>query len=450
MFQMFLTGMGQVSQRFAALRSRGDLHNTPQSWPTFWTWRTADPGEFIRVMCLLIGNDAHLFGRLLTPVVNGLRVKGPFKPKWAADIPRLVLFDGEGLGHAPDTALSVPAHVLERFEGADAILLVDSAAQPMQAVPVALLRSLTANGYDAKLHLCFTHFDQVKGLNLRTEAERRGHVRASIDNVVRDVGMRFGRSAERGLSARLAECSYFVGGIQRRLDAARSKSTLAELGRLVDRLEVGEQPVATSTSRPIYDLSTIVMNVQGVAQRFHRDWNSRLRDTHWTRVRALSRRLAERWEDHYDTLDPIGDLVQELTESLRRFLDTPLRWTGGEPDEPTKASVLAELARSISTSVIELARERVWRTRLREWGSAYAERGQGSASRRARIIRNGVYAPGVPIPSDDADLESQTFLHAVRRIVEEAARKTDAILHERSAGSGSTRMDSRPRAAPMS
>ena len=105
-------------------------------------------------------------------------------------------------------------------------------------------------------------------------------------------------------------------------------------------MEAGEQPVATGTSRPIYDRSTIVMNVQGAAQRFHREWNARLRDTHWTRVRALTRRLAEGWEDHYDTLDPIGDLVRELTESMRRFLDTPLRWTGGEPDEPTKASVL--------------------------------------------------------------------------------------------------------------
>jgi hypothetical protein len=296
----------------------------------------------------------------------------------------------------------------------------------MQAVPVALLRSLTANGYDTKLHLCFTHFDQVKGPNLLTEAERRAHVRASTDNVIRDVGVRFGRSAERGLTTRLADCSYFVGGIQRKLDAGRSKSTLAELTRLVDRLEAGEAPVPTGATQPIYDLSTIAMNVQGVAQRFHREWNARLRDTHWTRVRALSRRLSEGWDDHYDTLDPIGDLVRELTESLRRFLDTPLRWTAGEPDEETKVSIVAERARSISTSVIELARERIWNTRRREWGSAYAERGYGSASRRARIIRDDVYAPGVPIPSDDA--ETQAFLDAVRRIVGEATRHAGTSL----------------------
>ena len=133
----------------------------------------------------------------------------------------------------------------------DAILLVDNAAQPMQAVPVALLRGLTATGYESKLHLCFTHFDQVMGPNLRTEAERRSHVRASIDNVVRDVGRLFGRSAERGLSARLAECSYFVGRIQRRLDPVRSKSTLAELGRLVDRLKAGRITTIRSTRSAI-------------------------------------------------------------------------------------------------------------------------------------------------------------------------------------------------------
>lgn len=32
----------------------------------------------------------------------------------------------------------------------------------------------------------------------------------------------------------------------------------------------------------------------------------------WTRVKALTRRLAEGWDDEYDTLKPVADLRFEL------------------------------------------------------------------------------------------------------------------------------------------
>jgi hypothetical protein len=47
----------------------------------------------------------------------------------------------------------------------DAVLLVDSAAQPMQAAPVAAMRELARSGNAAKLIVVFTHFDEVKGDN---------------------------------------------------------------------------------------------------------------------------------------------------------------------------------------------------------------------------------------------------------------------------------------------
>src|SRR3712207_8445536 len=48
-------------------------------------------------------NYAPLFGTLLTPLVNGIRVSGDFRPSWASgEPPRLVVVDGEGLGHTPD------------------------------------------------------------------------------------------------------------------------------------------------------------------------------------------------------------------------------------------------------------------------------------------------------------------------------------------------------------
>jgi hypothetical protein len=40
-----------------------------------------------------------------------------------------------------------------------AVLLVDNAAQPMQAAPVAALKGIAVSGNASKLHVIFTHFD---------------------------------------------------------------------------------------------------------------------------------------------------------------------------------------------------------------------------------------------------------------------------------------------------
>src|SRR5439155_26594037 len=139
------------------------------------------------------------FGRLLTPLVQGLRVGGPFKPVWQEATPRLVLMDGEGLGHAADSVSSLPTSLTKRYEQADAILLVDNAIQPMLAGPQAVLRSLGASGNEHKLAVVFTHFDQVKGDNLPTTDSKRNHVVAQLDNATKALEGVLGTYAVRSL-----------------------------------------------------------------------------------------------------------------------------------------------------------------------------------------------------------------------------------------------------------
>src|SRR5215218_636947 len=62
-----------------------------------------------------------------------------------------------------------------------AVLLVDNAAQPMQAAPVAALKGIAVSGNASKLHVIFTHFDQVKGNNLPGFSDREQHVLASVE-----------------------------------------------------------------------------------------------------------------------------------------------------------------------------------------------------------------------------------------------------------------------------
>lgn len=150
-----------VESRFKPLEP-GSLHFDKAGWPSHWVLETEDRPEFIRRINAFSNNSARRFGRLLTPLVDGIRVAGPFRPKWGPETsPRLVLLDGEGLGHTPDSASSLSTDTTKRFDVADSILLVDNAAQPMQAAPVAVLKSLVTSGHEHKLVLCFTHFDDL-------------------------------------------------------------------------------------------------------------------------------------------------------------------------------------------------------------------------------------------------------------------------------------------------
>ncbi len=181
--------MDEVESKFAIL-DLGKLERH-HGWPVRWTFTTEDRGEFIGAVNRFTSNYADHFGRLLTPRVEGIRVRGPFRPAWFDDddpLPKLVLLDGEGLGHTSETSASLPTSVTSKYALADTILLVDNAKQPMLAAPSAVIRSVAATGHDSKPGIVFTHFDQVKGDNLRGVAAKRTHVQNSLDNAL--LGLR--------------------------------------------------------------------------------------------------------------------------------------------------------------------------------------------------------------------------------------------------------------------
>jgi len=125
--------LDEIEKRFDLL-DPAQVRRTKQGWPLSWSWETHDRKAFIQAVSRFSSNYARYFGQLLTPLVNGIRVSGPFVPPWAkGDVPKLVLLDGEGLGHTPKTSASVSTTVSRRIEEADAVILVDNATQPMQA-----------------------------------------------------------------------------------------------------------------------------------------------------------------------------------------------------------------------------------------------------------------------------------------------------------------------------
>lgn len=334
--------LDDVESRFGLLE-QGRLDRDRSGWPTHWVFETTDRTLFIKTINRFSSNYAPSFGRLLTPLVQGLRVAGPFKPGWhqGDDILRLVLMDGEGLGHTPDSAWSLPTAVTRRYERSDVILLVDNATQPIVASTQAVLRSVAASGHESKLVVVFTHFDQVKGDNLPNETAKRNHVRASLDNAIIAIDAAIGSGAGRSLRRHLEGKVFFVGRIDERLPAQR-RSTRAQLSQLVQIVRAAITPPTPIKAVPVYDMANLVLGATMAARHFQESWDSRLPGEHWTRVKALTRRLGYFYpnEDYYDTLRPVADMIQLLTEQVMAFIATPRDWKPAKPgEEECKAAV---------------------------------------------------------------------------------------------------------------
>jgi len=432
--------MEEIEKRFDLLPP-GKAQKTRQGWPLAWSgeWPPEQRGEFLRAISRFSSNYAPLFGRLLTPLVNGVRVAGPFSPTWSGgERPKLVLLDGEGLGHTPKSSSAVSTAVSRRIDTADAVLLVDNAAQPMQAAPLAAIREVVATGNARKLIMAFTHFDEVKGDNLPNASAKAQHVLASAENVLAAFGEDLGPYAERALHKRLSHARFFLADLHEPLsdDTASDRRTISQLRKLLDAIDAVIDRPQPAEGRPVYDRMNLVLAIRGAADAFHETWRPRLgldfkpgfAKEHWTRVKALSRRLATGWADEYDSLRPIADLRKELVERVYVFVQNPLRWEGPEPDEDQKQSSFDAFADNLGRRLLALCTRRVWHERSAQWQGAYEKHGTGSTFVRARIIGNEIYEPAAPVPDATPSPDRNQFLREVIAEVEGAARETGAVL----------------------
>jgi hypothetical protein len=429
----------EIEKRFNTL-TEGTIRRNRQGWPISWTWETDDRERFIRVVSRFTSNYARLFGRLLTPLVNGIRVSGQFAPVWSDAAAPLVLIDGEGLGHDPKSAANLSTSVTQRFDDIDAILLVDNATQPMQAAASAAMKAVTISGHADKLHFLFTHFDQVGGDNLPTFSSREQHVLASVENVLTAIGDDLGPHGERALRRRVESASFFVGGIQEALDEQKKagRRSVAQLQVLLEALATDPEKAEMGPSRPVYDRMNLSLAVAAAAEAFHAKWHALLglrsspvaTKEHWARIKALSRRLAEGWADEYDTLKPISDLHFELQRQVYLMLQRPVRWENGDGDDETQQLVISAISQAVTRRLIQLTRKRLMEDRQPAWLEAYVQRGTGSTFVRARIIADDVYDRGAPVPGVVPSPDQNEFLKAVAQLLADVSQELEMMVLE--------------------
>ena len=430
--------LDEVESRFEFI-TVGELVRSRDGWPTLWSFTSEDREDFIRAVNRFSSNYAPNFGRLLTPLVEGIRVRGPFAPTWQGDdeAPRIVLMDGQGIGHTADSTSSVSTAVTKRFQIADVIMLVDNAAQPMQAASVSVLRTVVTSGHESKLIVAFTHFDEVKGDNLIGQQAQKEHVVGSFFNAVQAIGKAAGREAEHALKRLNPDRLVFLANIQSQLPE-RAKFTRNEFSRILDAIRASIQPPAAVQYRPVYDEANLVLAIQKATQEFHDRWKAILGmgspssavPEHWTRIKALTRRVGVFKVDEYDTLRPIADLIQRLQERISAFLSEPRGWEPALPEdgaEDVRIQAVDAIRREVNKRLHDLSRRRMIDERLSGWVEAYEPRGDGSTRVRARKLV-GLYETAAPVPNEMPGRDANKFLDELRELVADSVHEGRGLL----------------------
>lgn len=415
----------EIKDRFTTL-STTETVTTKFGWPIYWYKESTDRKDFLKSIKYFSSNSSLMFGKLLTPLVSGMRVQGPFKPDFLPNIPKLVILDGEGLGHTPDTTSNLPSRIISSLDSVDAILLIDDAQSPMLASPYTVIKSAAISGHYSKLFLCFTHFDAVKGDNLPTLQDKIDHVYGAVDNLLAKLERELGYDVKKFLSSHLDNSSYYLANLNEKFTDDRKFSFVKDqLIDLINKLENIILPVPISDVYPRYDVSTILFKIQNASKRFHNIWQGYLygsssipgiKKAHFTQIKALSRRLGYGWENEYSFLRPISDFWTSFNEQISNFLSSPVSWRPSNPTDEDKIRKVDEIKKKVSAEIQSYAIANIKSKMISEWQRAYNFSGRGSSFKRAGTI-DSIYYNTIPIPEEEMTDQVKNFVRDILSII---------------------------------
>lgn len=408
--------------------------SSSSKWPLMWAYETDDRTEFVREVRWFSSNFAPSFGKLLTPLVDGIRVIGPLYPVFTDHQAKLVLLDGQGLGHTPDSSTSVTTHITRRFSDVDVILLVDNAEQPVQAAAQSVLRAVASSGNYNKLLIAFTHFDQVKGLNLPSYAYKRAHVLASVHNYLSKLKEVLNGPIVAAMERTIDDQCFMLGALDGPLTGLPA-GVRAQLKGLIAFVEKSVEPPPIPDAQPTYDPSGLGFAVQRAADSFQKAWAARLGlvvgatlpAEHWSRIKALNRQISNETGVEYDSLRPVADLVGRITEEVANFLDNPVAWTRPPVDDDETQQAIAPIRQVVFSGLHNLALHRLVDKHLVDWRRGLEHKGKGSAARRAIDIR-GIYELAAPIPGTVNSGPALEFMRGVRDLVRSAVEENGGTM----------------------
>jgi hypothetical protein len=365
------------------------------SWPiTHRIPDTTDRAEFFRQLRPFYQNNRKLFGRLVTPLVQGLRVRGRFAPPrfMATTMPTWVLLDGQGLGHEQGRATkinrTVPPELAKKFSSTDLILLVDRAVPAMTGEAPILLENLIDRGHQDQLAIVFTHFEDVAAPDLNL-AGRKAKVLEGLSNAIQAIAAM--PKAQRVQLERTAESkTYFLARMNR--PEVTQTQTQAELKRLGEHIDRSAGVPAPLQYRPLFNEYKIANVLDREIQAYRADWSEdELGSYHWKTIEALTNWIGHGWANGYPkrNLYPGQDLAQRLVKAVSNALESPESWLPEPPENPEEESrILNAIRRDVGGRIDEHCKAvLVHDPRTSAWLPAYENiSGRGTKVRRARTV----------------------------------------------------------------
>lgn len=423
----------EILARFENL-PRGERRNRAGGWPESWTCECDGQSreDFIGRIRWFCSNYAQQFGRLVTPLVQGIRVRGPFRPRFTPEVSDIVLVDGQGFGHTPESTASVSTEVTRRYAEVDAILLVDNATQSMLPASLSILRSVLASGYQRKLAVAFSHVDEVNGPNLQDFESKRTHVMISAVGALRNLREVLGANLVEAFEQQLEKRCFMLGWLDKPI-TEKSKGVAREMEALLCFCRDAILPEPPTEAIPMYDPTGLLFAAQSADTQFQELWKARLgyialanvQRKHWASVKALNRRIVSFQVKEYGDMRPVAELIERLSESIGRFLDKP-RWHG-PADAAQRQAAINKVRQRVFAALRSFIEDRLLNAPLPEWVKAYDFSGRYSTFRRSESIKD-IVEEAAPIPNEAMSREVSAFLSELRGLVRIAIKEGGGVL----------------------
>ncbi len=428
--------VAEVQKKFSLLTGGEVVCNTGQ-WVNGYYIKSDDRKAFLDQMKKFSGNSRREWGKLLSPLVRTIRIRGDFRPKFCDKAIQFVIYDGVGLGHTAAMS-SIPTEVTEKYTDMDVILLVDDATKPVMHSTKLALMDVIGHGCAKKLLLCFTHLDRMEGENFDGTQSKVDSINDALSSYLSDLGEK-NQDALSNQEKRqiLSLCFYFSELNSKNI----SELSRAQLIKAADTIRKRyEETIPVEEVRIWYDAMTLYHHLQNAIEQFHTEWEEKLgipsdtgKKEHWTRIRALTRRLARLNEDNYNQeLQPLADLARCIKEELNIYLNKPVKTSVSDVSDPKVIAKRDCLKGQINDAFLEFIRHELWKndTIMEKWEEAYSSSGKGSAGVRAKDV-NAIFDLGAPRFKDyiyDMNENQKRYIKEAMGIVQTALEENDCVL----------------------
>ena len=389
-------------------------------WIDFIFAEKLDRKSCLKILESVASNKKSLFGRIITPIVESIRTKGPYIPMGIEkkDDYKFIFFDGRGLDHILKEAFSIPPEIDEKLRKADSILWVNDASEGMKYNAEKFFNHIEISGYTSKLYMGFTHFDKIQGDNFYGIESKVQYVVGNMNQV---LDLLEGSKVE-NIKKNLNDKLFFLENLHKKVNKNDDSMTTEELKDLIKKLQASKQQVNLYNKPLRYYEYLFPIDLIESTKKYNERWDALLGFTEDQSikalpghvVKALSRRYAELNSLSYDGLSPVGDMQKYLLECIYKLVTKPNYF---ESDfyisEEDKSEVVKVIMEKMSKKIYDVCKTRILtlnrQTEL--WYRAYhLRRGDSAAELRAEDIKeiNRFAMPSYNISDENIEIKRFT------------------------------------------